>query len=140
MPEASLSVTCDGFTFPSAETAVFLDASSGLPSDIVILANNAAGVATILFVSDNLDVLPTTTPVGSLITLTEPQAFVAVGISTTGISNSLLTFTSDADNGTSTACGASDCMTASAVPEPATMGLLGSGWIQRRRRQRQVAA
>jgi len=142
VPEASLSVTCDGFTFASAQTAVFFDAS-GLASDIVTLTN-VGGVATILFVSDNLD-LPLTPPVSGFITVTEPNPFVAVAISTVGgISNSVLTFTSDAETGTNPCGTASDCLTASTVPEPATLSLLGigllcSGWVRRRQRQRQDA-
>ena len=142
VPEASLTVSCPGFTFANAETAVMFDAS-GLPSDVVILTN-VAGVATITFVSDTLD-LPLTLPVGGFIKVTEPNPFVAVAISTvSGVSSTVLNFTSDAETGVPT-CGAnSDCITASTVPEPATLsllgiGLLGSGWIQRRRRQRQVA-
>jgi PEP-CTERM motif len=147
VPEGSINVTCAGFTFPTAQTVVLLDAS-GLPSDVIILANNLLGEATISFVSDTLD-LPLTLPTGNLIRVSESTPFVAIAVSTVaGVSSSALHFISDTDTaGSASPCGTnSDCMTASTstVPEPATMGLLGigllaSGWIQRRRRQRQVA-
>jgi AraC-like DNA-binding protein len=143
VPETSLTVSCPGFTFASAETAVLFDAS-GLPSDIVTLTN-VAGVATISFVSDNADI-PLTLPVGSFISVNEPDPFVVVALSTVaGVPHSVLHFISDAETGTNP-CGAnSDCLTASAVPEPATLslfgiGLLGSAWIRRRRREQEAAA
>jgi hypothetical protein len=79
-------------------------------------------------------------PIGNFISVTEPNSFIALAVSTTtGVGSSKLTFTSDADNGTALACGASDCVTASTVPEPATLGLLGigmlgGGFLRRRRR------
>jgi hypothetical protein len=146
--EASFTVSCPGFTFENAQVAIFLDPGPlvAVPSDVITLTN-VAGVATITFLSDTeVPITIPALPSGSLSVLSEPNSFFALAVSTVaGISNSELTFTSDADNGTSGPCGSnSDCMTASTVPEPATMGLLGigllgSGWIQRRRRQRQVA-
>ena len=142
VPETSLTVSCPGFTFASAETAVMFDAS-GLPSDIVTLTN-VAGVATISFVSDNADI-PLTLPIGSFISVTEPSPFLAIAISTVaGVPNSVLHFTSDAETGTNPCGTASDCLTASATPEPATLsllgiGLLGGGWIYRRRREQEAA-
>ena len=125
-PEASVSVSCPGFTFASAETAVFFDPNSLVPSDIVTLTN-VNGVATITFVSDTEIALGL--PGVNFITVDEPNPFVAIAISSTGgIGNSKLTFTSDADTGTSSTCGAnSDCVTASTTPEPGTLVLLGTG-------------
>jgi len=133
LPEASLTITCTGFMFAQAETAVFFDPNSAVPSDIVTLAN-VPGAATITFVSDT-DNIPLIIP-ANFITVHEPNPFVAIAISTTGGANSKLTFASDDG---SSVCGAnSDCITASAAtPEPATLTLLGiailGGGVMRRR-------
>jgi hypothetical protein len=137
--EVASTISCTGFRFASAETAVFFDPHSAVASDILVLTNDANGVATISFTSDAEVGL---TPPANFITVNEPNPFVVIAISTTGGANSMLTFTSDADTaGVPSACGAnSDCLTASAVvPEPATLALLGigilGGGVMRRRRR-----
>src|SRR3984893_153493 len=127
--EAATSVSCPGFTFTSAQTAVFFDPNSVLASDIVMLTNNAAGVATITVTSDT-DVALDLDGLSGFITVHEPDPFIAIAVSTVaGVGSSKLTFSSDADTpGAVSACGAgSDCVIASTVPEPATLGLLGIG-------------
>jgi hypothetical protein len=138
--EAATAVSCPGFTFTSAQTAVFFDPNSVLPSDIVMLTNNAAGVATITFLSDTEAALDLD-GLSGFITVHEPDPFIAIAVSTVaGVGSSKLTFSSDADTpGAVSACGAgSDCVIASTVPEPATLGLLGigllgGGFLRRRR-------
>ena len=138
--EAATSVSCPGFTFTSAQTAVLFDPNSLVASDIVKLTNSAAGVATITFLSDT-EVTLELDGLSGYIRVHEPDPFIAIAVSTVpGVGSSKLTFSSDADTpGAVSACGAgSDCVIASTVPEPATLGLLGigllgGGFLRRRR-------
>jgi PEP-CTERM motif len=137
VPEVASTISCTGFKFASAETAVFFDPGGLVPSDILLLSN-VNGVATIAFTSDAEFGL---TPPANFITVNEPNPFVVIAFSTTGGADSVLTFTSDADTaGVPSACGVnSDCLSVSATPEPATLallgiGILGGGFMRRRRR------
>src|ERR1700680_171448 len=69
--EAAVTLTCPGFKFTSAETAVFFDPNSVIPSDVVVLSNDAAGVATIMFLSDAE--VAVGLPTGNPISVTEPN-------------------------------------------------------------------
>ncbi len=124
--EAGFLLSCPGFTLaPSVDgkTAVFLE-PDGTVSDYVLLAN-VNGSANFVFFSDTDLGPPLIPPLPILTTVVEPNPFVVIATSATGVKLQF-TFSSDLTEGPNVP---SETITIAVVPEPASLTLLGLGGL-----------